>query len=73
MRSHRSKESGGLPWQTQVVAVLAEFDSANTHGKRIAALNKLQSLFAGGGLLKKVLRKCLALTKRAERLSTLGW
>jgi hypothetical protein len=68
MRHHGSKKAGKLSWQTQVLASLAEFDRANTPSQRMAALRELQSLFAGDGALKKVLRKCLALTKRAERL-----
>jgi hypothetical protein len=71
MRRHRSKEVGQLTWQTQALAALAEFDSAKAPSQRVAALRKLKSLFAGAGELKKVLRKCLALTKRAERLSTI--
>jgi len=73
MRRHRSKEIGQLPWQTQALAVLAEFDSANAPSQRVAALRKLQLLFAGDGELKRVLRKCLALTRRADRMSKLGW
>jgi hypothetical protein len=68
MRRYRSKEVG-LPWQTQVLAALAEFDLAQAPSQRLPALKKLQLLFAGSGELKKVLRKCLALTRRAERLS----
>jgi hypothetical protein len=67
MRRHRSKEARRLPWQAQVLAALAEFDFAKAPSQRMAALRKLQPLFAGRGALKKVLRKCLALTKRAER------
>jgi hypothetical protein len=70
MRHQKSKKTGGLPWQTQVLASLAEFDLASTPSQRMAALRELQSLFAGDGALKKVLRKCLALTRRAERLGS---
>jgi hypothetical protein len=73
MKCHRSKEVGRLPWQTQVLAALAEFDFVKAPSQRMAVLRKLQSLFAGNEALKKVLRKCLALTRRAERLSKQGW
>jgi hypothetical protein len=64
-----SKEAGRLLWRTQVRAALAEFNFARHPAQRMAALRKLQPLFAGDGALKPVLRKYLALTKRAERLS----
>jgi hypothetical protein len=67
MRHHRSKEVG-LPWQTQVRAALAELDFAKASSQRMAALRKLQPLFAGKGARKTALRKCLALTIKAERL-----
>jgi hypothetical protein len=67
MRHHISKEVG-LPWQTQVLAALAEFDSGKTPSQRMAALGKLRPLFAGNGELKKVLTRCLALLIRAERM-----
>ena len=68
MRLHRSKEVRQRPWQMQVLAALAEFDFATAHSQRMAALGKLKALFAGNGALSAVLRKCLALTIRAERL-----
>jgi hypothetical protein len=68
MNYHKSGEVRRRPWQMQVLASLGEFDSAQTHSQRIAALGKLQALSAGKGPLKKVLRRCLALVIRAERL-----
>lgn len=53
-------------WQAEALATLSEFDSAKDSNGRMKALNKLQPLFAGGGALKEVLRKCLALAKRAS-------
>jgi hypothetical protein len=73
MRRNRCKEAGRRPWETQVLAALAEFDFAKASSQRMAALKKLQPLFAGDGALKKALRKCLALTRRAERLSNRKW
>jgi hypothetical protein len=73
MKCYRSKEAGRLSWQTQVGAALAEFDSAKAPSQKMAALRKLQSLFAGNGARKKVLRRCLALLRRTEQLSRLGW
>jgi hypothetical protein len=67
MRRHRSKEAG-LPWETQVAAAVAEFDSAKAPTQRMAALRKLQPLCAGNGELKAVLRKCLALLTKAEQI-----
>lgn len=69
----RSDDAGRIPWQTQVLDAVAEFNSAKAPSQRMAALKKLQPLFAGSGEQKKALRKCLVLTRRAERLSKLGW
>jgi len=69
MRLRRSREVGRqLPWQTQALAALAEFDSAKTTSRRMVALRKLQPLFAGSGARKAALRKCLAVTIKAERM-----
>lgn len=70
MRCYRLKEVERLPWQTQVAAALAEFDIAKSSRERMAALRKLQPLFAGNGARRKALRRCLALMRRAERLGT---
>jgi hypothetical protein len=69
MRRHRSREVGRqLPWQTQALAALAEFDSAKTPSQRMVALRKLQPLFAGNGARKAALRKCVELTRKVERV-----
>jgi hypothetical protein len=53
----------------QARVALAEFNFATTHSQRVVALNKLRPLFEGEKELKRVLRKCLALTRRFELLS----
>ena len=68
MRRDRSRKVKQLPWKTQVLAAVKELDFAKAPKERMAALGRLRSLFAGGGSLKKVLRKCLALIRRFERL-----
>jgi hypothetical protein len=57
-----------LPWQTQVAAAVAEFDSAKVASHRMAALRKLRWLCAGNGARKVASRKCLALLTKAERM-----
>ena len=67
MEHHISKE-GQPSWQAHVLAIVAEFDCAKTPSQRMALLRKLRPLFAGNGARRAALRKCLALTIRAERL-----
>jgi len=61
-----------LPWQTRATAALSEFNFARRPAPRMAALRKLQTLVKGDEAVKEVLRKCLALTIRAERLRKCG-
>jgi hypothetical protein len=68
MRRHRSSEVKRISWHKQAFSALAEFDSAQTSSQRMAALKKLQPLFAGNGTRKAALRKCLALTIKTERM-----
>jgi len=68
MRRDRSRELERLPWKSQVQAAVAELDCAKTSNQRMAALRRLHLLFVGGGELKRVLRRCLALIRRVERL-----
>lgn len=68
MRRHRSSEVKRITWHSRALVALAEFDLAKTHSQRMAALRKLQPLFAGNGARKAALRKCLALTRRVERV-----
>ena len=68
MGRDRSRKVERLPWDSQVQAAVTEFDFAKTHSQRTAVLRRLHSLFVGPGELKKVLRKCLALVERVERL-----
>ena len=68
MRRKASGNAEPLPWKRRVLAALTEFDCATARSQRMAALGKLQTLFAGKGARKEALRKCLALTRRVERL-----
>jgi hypothetical protein len=68
MRRDRLRKLEQLPWKSQVQAALAELDYAKTSNQRVAALRRLRLLFVGGAEPKKVLRRCLSLIRRIERL-----
>lgn len=63
MRKHNAST-----WRVEAQRTLSEFNQGNTAESRWVALEKLEHLFSGDDPLFPVLRRCLKLAKRAERL-----